>query len=98
MSARTPLRIGRPGGKQAIVHAASSRRPPLRLHLDHVLRATLLARTVDVDVKVCARCNGRLEVRAVVTDLDVARRILDSPRALGLTSFDEGSAWSLAHD
>lgn len=39
--------------------------------------ATLLARTFDVDVKSCARCGGRLEVRAVVTDLEIARRILD---------------------
>ncbi len=40
--------------------------------------ATLLARTFDVDVKACARCAGRLEVRAVVTDHDIARRILDA--------------------
>ncbi len=40
--------------------------------------ATLLARTFDVDVKACPRCTGRLEVRAVVTDLDIARRILDA--------------------
>ena len=40
--------------------------------------ATLLARTFDVDVKSCARCGGRLEVRAVVTDHDIARRILDA--------------------
>ena len=40
--------------------------------------ATLLARTFDVDVKACARCGGRLVVRAVVTDHDVARRILDA--------------------
>jgi hypothetical protein len=44
--------------------------------------ATLLARTFDVDVKACARCGGRLEVRAVVTDDEVARKILDAiPRA-----------------
>jgi hypothetical protein len=40
--------------------------------------ATLLARTFDVDVKACARCGGRLEVRAVVTDHDIARRILEA--------------------
>jgi hypothetical protein len=40
--------------------------------------ATLLARTFDVDVKVCARCAGRLEVRAVVTDHAIASRILDA--------------------
>jgi len=40
--------------------------------------ATLIARTFDVDVKACARCGGRLEVRAVVTDLDLVRRILDA--------------------
>jgi hypothetical protein len=40
--------------------------------------ATLLARTFEVDVKACARCAGRLEVRAVVTDHDIARRILDA--------------------
>jgi hypothetical protein len=36
------------------------------------------SRTFDVDVKACARCGGRLDVRAVVTDLDLARRILDA--------------------
>jgi hypothetical protein len=40
--------------------------------------ATLLARTFDVDVKCCTRCGGRLEVRAVVTDHEVARRILEA--------------------
>jgi hypothetical protein len=39
--------------------------------------ATLLARTFDLDVKACVRCGGRLEVRAVVTDRDIARRILE---------------------
>lgn len=39
---------------------------------------TLLARTFDIDVKVCARCGARLDVRAVVVDHDVARRILDA--------------------
>jgi hypothetical protein len=44
--------------------------------------ATLLARTFEVDVKACASCGGRLEVRSVVTDHDIARKILDSmPRA-----------------
>jgi hypothetical protein len=44
--------------------------------------ATLLARTFDVDVKACDRCGGRLAVRAVVTDHDIARKILDAmPRA-----------------
>ena len=38
--------------------------------------ATLLARTFELDVKACARCAGRLGVRAVVTDHDIARRIL----------------------
>ena len=40
--------------------------------------AMLLARTFEVDVKACARCSGRLEVRAVVTDHHIARRILDA--------------------
>jgi hypothetical protein len=40
--------------------------------------ATLLARTFEIDAKACARCGGRLEVRAVVTDRDIARRILDA--------------------
>ena len=40
--------------------------------------ATLLARTFEVDVKSCARCGGRLEVRAVVTDHDIAGKILDA--------------------
>ena len=43
--------------------------------------ATLLARTFEVDVKACARCGGTLEVRAVVTDHDIARRILDAMQA-----------------
>ena len=38
----------------------------------------MLARTFEIDVKACARCGGRLEVRAVVTDHDIARRILDA--------------------
>jgi hypothetical protein len=37
-------------------------------------------RSFDVDVKACARCGGRLEVRAVVTDHDIARKILDAIR------------------
>jgi hypothetical protein len=32
----------------------------------------------EIDAKACARCGGRLEVRAVVTDHDIARRILDA--------------------
>jgi hypothetical protein len=40
--------------------------------------ATLLARTFEVAVKACARCGGRLEVRAVVTDIDIAGKILDA--------------------
>jgi hypothetical protein len=40
--------------------------------------ATLLARTFEVDVKSCARCGGRLDVRAIVTDHDIARKILDA--------------------
>jgi hypothetical protein len=40
--------------------------------------APLLARTFDVDSKACSRCGGRLVVRAAVSDLSVARQILDS--------------------
>jgi hypothetical protein len=40
--------------------------------------ATLLARTFEVDVKACARCAGRLEVRAVVTDHAIAKRTLEA--------------------
>jgi hypothetical protein len=40
--------------------------------------ATLLARTFELDAKACACCGARLEVRAVVTDHDIARRILDA--------------------
>jgi hypothetical protein len=43
--------------------------------------ATLLARTFEVDVRSCVRCGGRLEVRAVVTDLDITRKILDAIQA-----------------
>jgi hypothetical protein len=58
--------LGRIGG--GLLYAATSSVP----------WATLLARTFDIDVKACVRCGGRLEVRAVVTDRDVARRILDA--------------------
>ena len=63
LSARHLSRIG--GG---LLYAATSNVP----------WATLLARTFAVDVKACARCGGRLEVRAVVSDHDIARRILDA--------------------
>ena len=43
--------------------------------------ATLLARSFEIDVKACARCGGRLEVGAVVTDRDIASRILDAMQA-----------------
>ena len=63
LSARHLSRIG--GG---LLFAATSKVP----------WATLLARTFQVDVTSCARCDGRLEVRAVVTDLDIAPKILDA--------------------
>lgn len=40
--------------------------------------APLLARTFNIDAKACARCGGWLEVRAVVTDHNIARRSLDA--------------------
>lgn len=50
--------------------------------------ATLLRRTFDVDIRRCARCDGAVRVRAVVTDADaihkllaVLRRPRDPPRA-----------------
>jgi hypothetical protein len=67
LSARHLARIG--GG---LLFAATSSVP----------WATLLARTFEIDVKACTRCGGRLEVRAVVTDHDIARRILDAIPAL----------------
>ncbi len=63
LSARHLARIG--GG---LLYAATSNVP----------WATLLARTFDVDVEACARCSGRLEVRAVVTDHAIARKILET--------------------
>ena len=63
LSVRHLARIG--GG---LLYAATSNVP----------WATLLARTFDVDVKACARCAGRLEVRAVVTDYAIARKILQA--------------------
>jgi hypothetical protein len=60
LSVRHLARIG--GG---LLYAATSNVP----------WATLLARTFDVDVKACARCSGRLEVRAVVTDHAIACKI-----------------------
>jgi hypothetical protein len=58
--------LGRIGG--GLLYAATSNVP----------WATLLARTFEVDVKSCVRCGGRLEVRAVVTEHDIARKILDA--------------------
>ena len=50
--------------------------------------ATLLRRTFDLDVRHCARCGGRLSIRAVVTEPDAIASILadlrrqrDSPAA-----------------
>jgi hypothetical protein len=63
LSVRHLARIG--GG---LLYAATSNVP----------WATLLARTFEIDAKSCARCGGRLEVRAVVTDRDIARRILEA--------------------
>ena len=40
--------------------------------------ATLHARTFDQNVLLCERCSGRLRVRAVVVDLEVAGQILKS--------------------
>jgi hypothetical protein len=57
--------LGRIAG--GLLYAATSKVPS----------ATLLGRTVQADVKACARCEGRLEVRAVMTDPDIARKILD---------------------
>ena len=70
LSARHLARI-----KGGLVYAATSNVP----------WATLVARTFEVDVKACVPCGRRLDVRAVVTDKDVARRIVDAipttPRA-----------------
>ena len=63
LSARHLSRIG--GG---LLFAATSNVP----------WATLLARTFEIDVKSCPRCGGPLQIRAVVTDHDIARRILDA--------------------
>jgi hypothetical protein len=60
------------------IHFARIRGGLLYAASSNVPRATSLARTFDVDVKACARCGGRLEVRAVVTDLGIARKILDA--------------------
>ncbi len=43
-----------------------------------VVSASGPTRAFEVDVKACARCGASLEVRVVVTDLDIARRILDA--------------------
>jgi hypothetical protein len=59
-------------------HLARIRGDLLYAASSNVPWATLLARTFDVDVKACARCAGRLEVRAVVTDHDIARKILEA--------------------
>lgn len=40
--------------------------------------ATLLRRTWDTDVRVCARCGGRLTVRAVVTEPETVQKILSA--------------------
>jgi hypothetical protein len=41
---------------------------------------TLLKRTFDVDLRVCARCGGRVTIRAVVTDPDAVRKLLTALR------------------
>jgi hypothetical protein len=38
--------------------------------------ATLLRRTFDVDIRRCARCDGPVRVRAVVTDADAIQKLL----------------------
>ena len=40
--------------------------------------ATLLRRTFEVDTTACARCGGRVRVRAIITDPKTAERILDA--------------------
>jgi len=62
----SPKHLERIGG--GLLYAATSNVP----------WATLLARTFDIDVKACVRCGGRLAVRAIVTDHEIARRILDA--------------------
>lgn len=63
-----PAAVTRPQRPRNLLYAATSNVP----------WATLLARTFGVDVKACARCGGSLGVRAVVTDHDIARKILDA--------------------
>jgi hypothetical protein len=41
---------------------------------------SLLRRTFQVDLRTCARCGGRLSVRAVVTEPDDIERVLASLR------------------
>ena len=41
---------------------------------------TLLKRTFDVDLRVCVRCGGRLEIRAVVTETASVARLLAALR------------------
>ena len=48
----------------------------LRSHWNH--RPWLLRRTFDIDVKQCAKCGGRLVVRAVVTARESIAKILAS--------------------
>src|SRR6185369_13491586 len=73
----TPARSPMPNVLSAR-HLARIRGGLLFAATSNVPWATLLARTFEIDVKACARCGGRLEVRAVVTDHDIARRILDA--------------------
>jgi len=63
LSVRHWDRIGR-----GLLHAATSAVPWAILH----------ARTFDQDVLLCGRCGGRLRVRAVIVDSEVAVQILKS--------------------
>ena len=63
LSVRHWDRIGR-----GLLHAATSAVPWAILH----------ARTFDQDVLLCGRCGGRLRVRAVIVDPEVAEHILAS--------------------
>jgi len=67
-------------------HVARIKKGLLFAGTSNVPWATLLARTFEVDVKACPRYGGRPEVRAVVTDHDIARTIFDGIRTAARAS------------
>lgn len=67
-------------------------RAALRRNVERAVGHTVLAGTFELDVTCCVRCGGCLDVRAVVTDLDTASKILDAmPATAGAPPSNDAS-------